>query len=179
MAAFTNSTAPGSDFGGRARRLVSVYVNRRLPWGTPWWIDAVALGAANVVRQFVVPDVADSIELAIFVAMVGVVFAAVTVVHTRLWRRAAEPSSNQRRQRPEAATPIVDQPAADGPARRWAPWWWLRRFPPRSNYLRQALVPGGTLSEWAVVVLVVAMSAVPFAIVTIVFRAAQRRRDSG
>jgi hypothetical protein len=124
MAAFTNSTAPGSDFGGRARRLVSVYVNRRLPWGTPWWIDAVALGAANVVRQFVVPDVADSIELAIFVAMVGVVFAAVTVVHTRLWRRAAEPSSNQRRQRPEAATPIVDQPAADGPTRRWAPWWW-------------------------------------------------------
>jgi hypothetical protein len=57
------------------------YLARRLPWGTPWWAYAVALGPANVARQLLVPDdVAPWLDIASFVVMVAVVGGFVTLI---------------------------------------------------------------------------------------------------
>ncbi len=70
------------------------YLARRLPWGTPWWAYALAVGPANVFRQLLVPnDVAPWLDIASFVVMVAVVGGFVTlidVVRRRLVRSGAD-----------------------------------------------------------------------------------------
>jgi hypothetical protein len=57
------------------------YLARKLPWGTPWWAYALALGPANVARQLAVPnDVAPWLDIASFVVMVAVVGGLVTLI---------------------------------------------------------------------------------------------------
>jgi len=71
------------------RRTARTYLDRRTPWGPPWWVYAVALGAANLVRQAVLwrTDAGSAVGLAAFVVMVLVVFGAVTGTATLLGRR--------------------------------------------------------------------------------------------
>ena len=73
------------------RRTARAYLDRRTPWGPPWWVYAVTLGAANLVRQAVLwrTDAGSTVGLAAFVVMVLVVFGAVTGTATLL--RAARP----------------------------------------------------------------------------------------
>jgi hypothetical protein len=57
------------------------YLARRLPWGTPWWAYALALGPANVARQLAVPDdVAPWLDIGSFVVMVALVGGLVTLI---------------------------------------------------------------------------------------------------
>ncbi len=60
------------------------------------------------------------------------------------------------------------------PASRWAPWWWYAVVILGVNYLRQLVVPVGTVPEWAVVVIVLATSAVLFVAVTAAYRVSRR-----
>ena len=71
------------------RRTARAYLDRRTPWGPPWWVYAVALGAANLVRQAVLwrTDAGAAVGFAAFVAMVLVVFGAVTGAAAVLRRR--------------------------------------------------------------------------------------------
>ncbi len=71
------------------RRTARTYLDRRTPWGPPWWVYAVTLGAANLVRQAVLwrTDAGSTVGLAAFVVMVLVVFGAVTGTATLLGRR--------------------------------------------------------------------------------------------
>lgn len=62
------------------------YVGRRTPWNAPWWIYVVAIGAVNVARQLLLPDLSTPVQIATFVATVVVVGAVVTLVHRRLSR---------------------------------------------------------------------------------------------
>lgn len=55
-------------------------------------------------------------------------------------------------------------------APRWAPWWVYVVVILGANALRQALMPVGTIPEWAVVVATVGLSAVLFVFVTAAFR---------
>jgi hypothetical protein len=72
--------------------VVNQYLNRRLPWGTPWWPYAVALGVANVARQLVKPDdLSTAADATIFVLMVVAVVAVVTFGHLALWPQAKVP----------------------------------------------------------------------------------------
>lgn len=65
------------------RRTVRTYLDRRTPWGPPWWVYAVALGAANLLRQAFLwrTDAGTTVSLVTFVAMAAVVVGAVTGVH--------------------------------------------------------------------------------------------------
>jgi hypothetical protein len=57
------------------------YLARRLPWGTPWWAYALALGPANVARQLAVPDdVAPWLDIGSFIVMVALVGGLVTLI---------------------------------------------------------------------------------------------------
>ena len=58
---------------------------------------------------------------------------------------------------------------------RWAPWWLYLTVILGANYIRQALMPAGTLPEWAVVLVVLAMSAGLFAVSTVAYRLYGRR----
>ena len=71
------------------RRMARAYLDRRTPWGPPWWVYAIALGAANLVRQAVLwrTDASSAAGLAAFVVMVPVVFGAVTGAAVLLGRR--------------------------------------------------------------------------------------------
>jgi hypothetical protein len=153
--------------------LLARYLNRRLPWGTPWWPYAIALGIANGVRQLVQPDLSPAVEIAVFVAMVAVVVAVVTAAHLAVWPRS--PVIRPDREPEVEREPLRDEPPK-GPVDRsgpWAPWWWYLVAILGANYLRQLVMPVGTVSEWAVVLIVVAMSAVLFVVVTWVHRATQ------
>lgn len=70
------------------RRTVRAYVDRRTPWGPPWWVYAVALGAANLVRQALLwgSDPGTAVDVASFLAMVAIVFGTVTGVAVLLRR---------------------------------------------------------------------------------------------
>ena len=65
------------------RRTARAYLDRRTPWGPPWWVVAVALGAANLIRQAFLwrTDPATTVSLVTFVAMVAIVVGAVTGLH--------------------------------------------------------------------------------------------------
>ena len=65
------------------RRTARAYVDRRTPWGPPWWVYALALGIANLTRQAIVwrTDPAPVVGLAAFVVMLVVVVGGVTGVH--------------------------------------------------------------------------------------------------
>lgn len=58
---------------------------------------------------------------------------------------------------------------------RWAPWWAYLAIILAVNYLRQAVMPAGSIPEWAVVLLVVGISAILFIGITAVYRAIPRR----
>ena len=60
------------------RRSARAYLDRRTTWGPPWWVYAVALGAANLVREAVLwrTDAGAAVGFAAFVVMVGVVLGA-------------------------------------------------------------------------------------------------------
>ncbi len=57
---------------------------------------------------------------------------------------------------------------------RWAPWWVYLIVILGGNYLRQATMPVGTVPEWAVGLIVAAISATLFVLVTAVHRATHR-----
>ncbi len=171
--------------------VVNQYLNRRLPWGTPWWPYAVALGVANVIRQLVKPDdLSTAADATIFVLMVVAVVAVVTFGHRALWPQPKVPQDGD-----EVSGDLQDPPddvssgapveqhaprwAETDPERprsavarsdRWAPWWWYVVTILGVNYLRQAVMPVGTVPEWAVVLIVVAMAAVLFVAVTWIYR---------
>jgi apolipoprotein N-acyltransferase len=60
-------------------------------------------------------------------------------------------------------------------ATAWAPWWVYLVVILGANYLRQAVMPLGTVPEWAVVLLVIGISAVLFIAITAIYRATTRR----
>ena len=62
--------------------------------------------------------------------------------------------------------------------KQWAPWWAYVSVILGVNYLRQAVMPVGTVPEWAVVPIVLGMSAALFVAITAIYRAATRRRQS-
>jgi hypothetical protein len=74
----------------RLRTVVQAYADRQTPWGPPWWTYAVAIGAANLIRQLVMRgDVSTVAQVATFVGMVVTVATVVTVVHSRVHGRRA------------------------------------------------------------------------------------------
>lgn len=58
---------------------------------------------------------------------------------------------------------------------KWAPWWVYLIVILGANYLRQAIMPAGTVPEQAVVLIVAAISVALFVIITAVHRATRRR----
>jgi hypothetical protein len=60
--------------------------------------------------------------------------------------------------------------------RRWAPWWIYLIVLLGANYLRQLVMPFGTIPEWAVVLVVLAGSVVLFGVVTVTYRAVRDTR---
>ncbi len=67
------------------------------------------------------------------------------------------------------------RPASDA-TRRWAPWWVYVLVILGGNYLRQAIVPFGTVPQVVDVLLAVAIAAVLFVVVTAVHRGLRRPR---
>ncbi len=61
--------------------------------------------------------------------------------------------------------------------KQWAPWWAYAAVILGVNYLRQLVMPVGTVPEWAVVAIVVGISAALFAAITAIYRAAGRKRQ--
>ncbi|MGH9251357.1 MAG: hypothetical protein ACRD0W_17820 [Acidimicrobiales bacterium] len=59
--------------------------------------------------------------------------------------------------------------------KKWAPWWWYIIVILGVNYARQVVMPVGTVPEWAVVLIVLGISAVLFVATTAVYRVASRR----
>jgi hypothetical protein len=167
-----NHTIVRESATGRARALLVRYANRRLPWGTPWWPYAITIAAANLVRQLVVPDIPVAAEITVFVLMMSAAFGAVTLVDAGL-RRGTRPGRVQVQPRDEP--PPQDERVDEvPPASQWAPWWWYAVVILGVNYLRQLVVPVGTVPEWAVVLIVLATSAVLFVAVTAAYRVSRR-----
>jgi hypothetical protein len=80
----------------RLKTALRTYANRTTPWGAPWWVYVVTIGAANLLRQMVMPDdVATETQAATFMTMVVGVAAVVTGAYLGLARLRRE-----RRQRP-------------------------------------------------------------------------------
>ena len=171
--------------------VVNQYLNRRLPWGTPWWPYAVALGLANVVRQLVKPDdLSTAADATIFVLMVVAVVAVVTFGHLALWPTTKVPQDGDEvsgdlpapsdpvssgapvaQQAPRSGGTDPQQPRpATARSGKWAPWWWYVVTILGVNYVRQVIMPVGTVPEWAVVLIVVAMAAALFVAVTWAYR---------
>jgi len=190
------SVSTESTSGGRA--LAISYLGRRLPWGTPWWPYAFVLAVANFARQLIQPDdISTSMELAIFVLMVGTVIGVVTLVHKVLWRsprqasshlhrtteiRQEEPGSSQQQRQVSSVTPErpmasggpnTDQQLRQKSGSKWAPWWWYVIPILGVNYVRQGVMPVGTVPEWAVVLIVLAISSVLFVGITYVYRSSR------
>ena len=58
---------------------------------------------------------------------------------------------------------------------RWAPWWVYVVVILGANYLRQLVLPFGTVPEWADVLLAVGLAAVLVIVITAVHRAIRRQ----
>ena len=139
-------------------------------------------------------------ELTIFVLMVGTVIGVVTLVHKVLWRsprpasshlhRTTEilqekPGSSQQRRQVPSVKPEgpmapggsdTDQQLRQKSGTKWAPWWWYVIPILGVNYMRQGLMPVGTVPEWAVVLIVLAVSAALFVAITYAYRVSSRSR---
>jgi hypothetical protein len=77
--------------GQRLKAVLRTYTKRTTPWGAPWWVYVVTIGAANVIRQLVMPDdVSTATQIGTFVGMLIVVATLVTVVYLGLVRRDRE-----------------------------------------------------------------------------------------
>jgi hypothetical protein len=78
------------------RQLFRAYVNRRSPWGPPWWIYGVAFGALNLIRQAVIlltpAEIPQSVRIASWGATALVVLGGVNLVAFVLRR---QPSSKE------------------------------------------------------------------------------------
>jgi hypothetical protein len=84
----------------RPGNLLRAYASRTTPWGAPWWVYAVAIAAANVVRQLVMPDDVSTVQqVGTFVGMVVGVATVVTLVHHGVSRRRARRDEAAQRQR--------------------------------------------------------------------------------
>jgi hypothetical protein len=60
--------------------------------------------------------------------------------------------------------------------RVWAPWWIYLIVLLGANYTRQLVIPFGAIPEWAVVLVVLAGSALLFGIITVAYRVSGTRR---
>jgi hypothetical protein len=154
------------------RQLVHAYINRRSPWGPPWWIYGVSYGAANLVRQAVIiatpAEVPQSIRILSWASTALLVIAVVNGVAFLLGRgrqRATPPADTRRLDKHE-------KPATT--STRWAPWWVYLVIIVGANYLRRAVLPDGSTPALRVVV-ALAASAVLFVVITIAYRTAVRR----
>lgn len=68
------------------------YLRRRTPWDAPWILYVIAIGAANIARQVLLPDdVSTAAQIATFAAMVVGVGLLVTLVHRLLTTRREQP----------------------------------------------------------------------------------------
>lgn len=68
-------------------------------------------------------------------------------------------------------TSTVHERTADG---RWAPWWVYVGVIVGGNYLRQWLLPFGTVPEWADVVIAVVLAGLLFVGTTFAYRTGRR-----
>jgi OPT oligopeptide transporter protein len=182
--------------------IATSYLNRRLPWGTPWWPYAATIAAANFTRQVIQPDdISTAMEATVFVVMIVAVIGVVTLVHMAL-RGGMRPKPSETRAG-DAIPPEIEVvhtvapgvgvehegPSASVDGRehrqlraeksdRWAPWWWYVAIILGVNYLRQGIMPVGTVPEWAVVLIALAISAVLFVVITMVYRGTRQRAGS-
>ncbi len=183
-----------SPLSSRVGQLLHAYTSRRSPWGPPWWIYAVAFGAANLVRQVVVvvtpSDIPQSIRVASWIATAVVVVAVVNGVAV-VWQRRghAAPGGHAptlapiwplRRpdhpgRGPDATPPRPDRSGhrsertAHSTSTPWAPWWVYVAAVVGANYLRRALLPDGSTPALRVVV-ALGFSAAIVVAVTIIHR---------
>ena len=189
------------------RQLLQAYMSRRSPWGPPWWIYAVAFGAANLVRQVVIvvipPDIPQSIRVASWIATAVAVVAVINSVAVaqqrrgHAARRAPAPAlapiwplrrTDDPRPGPEQTAhsaiaggiTMANQHVHEQPttSTTWAPWWVYLVVVVGANYLRRALVPDGSTPALRVVVALV-FSAAVFVAVTVIYRAAVRPGHGG
>ncbi len=73
---------------------------------------------------------------------------------------------------------MSEQPATTSDRKtpsRWAPWWVYVLVILGANYARQLIMPFGTLPEWAVVLIAVAISVTLFVVITAVHRVTNHR----
>lgn len=59
---------------------------------------------------------------------------------------------------------------------RWAPWWVYLLIILGANYLRQVILPFGTVPEWADVIIALSISGTLFVLITALHRTVDRRR---
>jgi len=185
----------------RIRQLLHDYARRRSPWGPPWWIYGVAFGVANLIRQVVIvvspAEIPQSIRVASWVATALLVIAVINVVAVALRRRDdhAQPGNVRALTpfwplRPDrqianspAASPkedtVMNQQVQQQPttSTRWAPWWVYFVIIVGANYLRRALLPDGGTPALRVVI-ALALSAVLFAAITIIYRSIVRNHET-
>lgn len=84
---------PGVEPLGLLRR----YLRRRTPWDAPWWLYVVTIGAANIARQLLFPEMPTAVRIATFAVMVLGVGLLVTVAHRTITDR---PTRRSRPSRP-------------------------------------------------------------------------------
>ena len=131
--------------------------------------------------------------------MVGAVIGVVTIVHKVLWRHLrpkpsefhqidAPPQAERESMEQLGKVPSVEPQrtiASTGagadqrvqqrkPTTKWAPWWWYVIPILGMNYVRQGLMPVGTVPEWAVVLIALAISTVLFIGITYAYRSSRR-----
>jgi hypothetical protein len=72
------------------RQLFQAYINRRSPWGPPWWVYGVTFGVANLIRQVAImlsaAEVSSPARVASWVATVLLTVALVNTVAFALRR---------------------------------------------------------------------------------------------
>lgn len=77
---------PGAESPGLLRR----YLRRRTPWDVPWWMYVVTIGAANVARQLLFPEMSTATRVVTFVVLVLGVGFLVTVTYRIISGRRAQ-----------------------------------------------------------------------------------------
>ena len=162
----------------------------------------MAFAVANLIRQVVIvvspAEIPQSIRVASWVATALVVIAVINVVAVALRRRDDNAQPGNVRpltplwplRRPDrqiahspAASPkedtIMNQQVQQQPttSTRWAPWWVYFVIIVGANFLRRALLPDvGTPALRVVIAL--ALSAVLFAAITIIYRLNVRNHET-
>jgi hypothetical protein len=77
--------------------------------------------------------------------------------------------------RPTLGRTAMTQPSPQRETSRWAPWRVYLILILGANYLRQLVLPFGTVPEWADALLAVSIAAALFLAVTAVYRAGRRQ----